>query len=157
MFSKEDSFAGIDLDDSLDKDGKVKPWAVGIVERFSDKYMEVSPSEQGLKIWSRGSLPANLPGVTVGDGSVELCDHARYFTVTGRVFRGAPHQIEILRALRASPEGMSRTAIRDHFSKNRSASEIDRALAVLREYGQAAFERRDTGGRPVEVWCARAR
>jgi hypothetical protein len=94
VFSKEDDLAGIDLDDSLDEQGEPKGWARGIVERFSDTYMEISPSSQGLKIWARGSLPANLPGVQVGDGAIELYDHARYFAVTGRVFRGAPFDIE---------------------------------------------------------------
>jgi hypothetical protein len=94
VFIREDPFSGIDLDDSLDEQGDVKAWARGIVERFSDTYMEISPSSQGLKVWARGSLPANLPGVQVGDGAVELYDHARYFAVTGHVFRGAPLQIE---------------------------------------------------------------
>ena len=57
--------------------------------------MEISPSGQGLKIWARGSLPANLPGVKVGDGAIELYGHSRYFTVTGRAFsRCAPLQVE---------------------------------------------------------------
>jgi primase-polymerase (primpol)-like protein len=94
VFSTDDPFSGIDLDDSLDADGKPKPWARGVVERFSDTYMEISPSGQGLKIWAKGSLPANLPGVKVGDGQIELYNRARYFAVTGRVFRGAPLQIE---------------------------------------------------------------
>ncbi|MGD1095857.1 MAG: hypothetical protein ABSB35_28175, partial [Bryobacteraceae bacterium] len=72
VFSLDDPFCGIDLDDSLDVDGNVKPWAFGIVERFSDTYMEVSPSGYGLKIWARGSLPLNLPGVKVADGQIEL-------------------------------------------------------------------------------------
>jgi putative DNA primase/helicase len=94
VFSKEDNFAGIDLDHSLDERGDVKKWARGIVERFGDSYMEVSPSGGGLKIWAAGSLPANLPGVTVEGGSIEMYDHGRYFAVTGRVFRGAPLQVE---------------------------------------------------------------
>ena len=94
VFSTEDAFAGIDLDDSLDEQGDLKDWARGIVERFSDTYMEISPSSRGLKIWARASLPANLPGVRVGDGAIELYDHARYFAVTGRAFRGAPLQVE---------------------------------------------------------------
>jgi hypothetical protein len=32
--------------------------------------------------------------VKVGDGQIEMYDHGRYFTVTGRAFRGAPLQIE---------------------------------------------------------------
>jgi hypothetical protein len=94
VFCNEDPFAGIDLDDSLDDRGAVKAWARGIVERFSDTYMETSSSGKGLKIWARGLLPANLPGVKVGEGAIELYDHARYFTVTGRAYRGAPLQVE---------------------------------------------------------------
>lgn len=94
VFAKEDGFAGIDLDASLDETGALKPWAHRIVEQFGDTYMEISPSGRGLKIWAYGALPANLPGVPVGDGAIELYDHARYFAVTGRVFRGAPIQVE---------------------------------------------------------------
>ena len=94
VFSASDPFCGIDLDDALDDRGNVRPWAQRIVERFSDTYMEISPSGQGIKIWARGSVPANLGGVSVGDGQIEIYDRSRYFAVTGRVFRGAPQQIE---------------------------------------------------------------
>jgi primase-polymerase (primpol)-like protein len=95
VFSNADPFCGVDLDDCLDAEGDLRPWACGIVERFGDSYQEISPSGEGLKIWVRGSLPANLPGVkVVGGGQVELYDHSRYFTVTGQVFRGAPLEIE---------------------------------------------------------------
>ena len=94
VFVKGGHLVGIDLDDCLDIHGDVKPWARGVVERFYDTYMEVSPGGAGVKIWARGELPENVPGVKVGDGSIEMYDHARYFTVTGRVFRGAPLQVE---------------------------------------------------------------
>jgi len=94
VFEKSAQFVGIDLDDCLDGETNIKPWAAGIVERFSDSYTEVSPSGCGLKIWARGSLPANLPGVKVENGQVEMYDHARYFTVTGRTFCGAPLEVE---------------------------------------------------------------
>jgi primase-polymerase (primpol)-like protein len=94
VFLAGGGLVGVDLDDSLDSSGRVKPWARGIVERFADSYCEISPSGAGLKIWCRAELPANLPGVRVGDGSIEMYSHARYFTVTGRVFRGAPLQVE---------------------------------------------------------------
>jgi len=93
-FSPDDRLCGLDLDDSLDAEGTPKSWARPIVERFSDTYMEISPSGLGLKIWVRGRVPSNLPGARVGDGRIEIYDHARYFAVTGRVFRGAPMQIE---------------------------------------------------------------
>jgi len=94
VFVKGDGLTGIDLDDCLDSAELPKPWARGVVERFSDTYMEISPSGQGIKVWCRGELPANLPGVRVEDGSVEIYSHSRYFTMTGRVFRGAPLQLE---------------------------------------------------------------
>jgi hypothetical protein len=94
VFSADDPFCGIDLDDAFDAGGTLKPWAGGIVERFSDTYMELSPSGAGLKIWVRGAVPANLAGVHVGNGQIEIYDHARYFAVTGRVFQGTPLEVE---------------------------------------------------------------
>jgi primase-polymerase (primpol)-like protein len=94
VFVKSGGLVGIDLDDCLDPEGNLKIWARGVVERFFDSYMEISPSGRGLKIWLRGALPANLAGVQVGDGRIEMYDHARYFTVIGCAFRGAPLQIE---------------------------------------------------------------
>lgn len=93
VFSSCDPFCGIDLDDALDQARRPKPWAQGIVERFSDTYMEISPSGSGIKIWVRGRVPANLGGAKVGDGQIEIYDHARYFAVTGHAFRGAPLEI----------------------------------------------------------------
>lgn len=94
VFSEADPFAGIDLDDSLDAAGEVKMWARGIIERFADTYIEISPSGHGLKIFIRGTLPANVAKVRIGDGGIELYDRGRYFTVTGRAFRGSPLEIE---------------------------------------------------------------
>jgi primase-polymerase (primpol)-like protein len=94
VFVKEDGLAGVDLDDCLLRGDELKPWAQEIVHLLADSYMEVSPSGQGIKIWVRGRLAANVPGVKIGDGQIEMYDHARYFTVTGRVFRGAPIQVE---------------------------------------------------------------
>jgi primase-polymerase (primpol)-like protein len=93
VFFKGDPFVGIDIDDCLDS-GSVKDWARGIVDRFSDTYIEISPGQHGLKIWARGRIPCNVGGVRVGDGSIEMYDHARYFAVTGKPFRGAPLEIE---------------------------------------------------------------
>lgn len=69
---------------------------------------------------------------------------------------GDPVADEILRALRHTPEGMTRTEIRDLFGRNRSGSEIGRALSVLAEQGlivRIESERREAG-RPAEVWKA---
>jgi hypothetical protein len=59
---------------------------------------------------------------------------------------------EILRALRHSPQGISRTAIRDLFGRNQSAGRIGAALALLASRGRARVGFRETGGRPMEIW-----
>ena len=114
VFHESDPFVGIDLDDSLDEHAIPKPWARGIVERFADTYCEISPSEHGLKLWCRGTLSTNVGKVVVGDGGIEMYSRARFFTVTGNAFRGAPLQVEdhasdvleLARGLDARPPGL---------------------------------------------------
>lgn len=67
---------------------------------------------------------------------------------------GNPVADALLHALRvAGTQGMTRTQIRDFFKKNRTASEIEGALATLQERGLAhGTVRRDTGGADAEVW-----
>jgi hypothetical protein len=69
---------------------------------------------------------------------------------------GDPVADEILRALRQTPEGMSRTDIRDLFGRNRSGAELGRALGVLAEHGliRRADPERSEAGRPAEIWKA---
>jgi len=94
VFRTHGNLVGIDLDDCLLEDGSIKAWAHGVIDRFADTYMEVSPSGVGVKIWARGQIPSNVPGIGVGDGQIEMYDHARYFTVTGMAFNGAPLEVE---------------------------------------------------------------
>jgi hypothetical protein len=47
---------------------------------------------------------------------------------------------------------LTRTAISHLFQRNVSAERIDLALRLLHKNQQAVMERRDTNGRPVEVW-----
>lgn len=67
---------------------------------------------------------------------------------------GDPLADEILRALRASPDGLTRFQISGLFHRNRDARQIVRALSVLAENGLAHLETRSTGGRPAEVWLS---
>jgi hypothetical protein len=68
---------------------------------------------------------------------------------------GDPVADEILRGLRhAGLAGMTRTAIRDLFGRNRSGDRIGVALAALMTNGRARMETRMTGGRPAEIWLA---
>ena len=68
---------------------------------------------------------------------------------------GDPVADELLEALRSRPNGLTRTDIRDHFGRNRSAQGIDRALSVLLECGLVRHGRDESEkGRPSERWFA---
>lgn len=68
---------------------------------------------------------------------------------------GDPMADEILRALRQTPAGLTRTEIRDLFGRNRRSDEIGRALSTLLDGGLATFTKEGTMGRSAEVWQAR--
>jgi hypothetical protein len=68
---------------------------------------------------------------------------------------GDPIADDLLRALRAAgPAGLTRGAMFDLFQRHRSAAEITRAVALLRDQHLAAPVKEATGGRPVERWVA---
>jgi hypothetical protein len=94
FFSKEDPFAGIDIDDCLDDAGQLMEWAQPIVEKLYDTYLEVSPGGHGLKAFVCGKLAKAITDLVIADGQIELYDHARFFTTTGRRFNDAPLEVE---------------------------------------------------------------
>lgn len=67
---------------------------------------------------------------------------------------GDPVADEILRALKATPQGMTRTQIRDLFGRNKKAREVGRALTLLLDQNLADFTKEPTDGRPAERWFA---
>jgi uncharacterized protein YjhX (UPF0386 family) len=91
VFSEDDPFTGIDLDDCRDDAGGIADWAMEIVTSL-ESYTEVSPSGHGLKIWVEGSVPTAVkqPYET---GKIEIYSTARYFTVTGQHLEGTPSGI----------------------------------------------------------------
>lgn len=93
VFTGSDPFVGIDLDDCLNDDGTLKPWAHPILERFADTYAEISPSRTGVKIFARGRLNRSVK-FPHESGAVEVYSEGRYFTVTGEAWNGAPLQVE---------------------------------------------------------------
>ena len=78
--------AGIDLDHVVRADGTVEPFAAEIVERMKS-YTELSPSGTGLHILCFVKLSAigNKKGLEK-DCAIEMYNHGRYFTVTGKVY-----------------------------------------------------------------------
>lgn len=119
VFSKNDSYCGIDLDGCRDpKTGAVEQWAQMWINRFAT-YTEVSPSNTGFKLWTRGTNPKGTGGSIKVDHDgvklpaqkdetlsetlrerygktpgVEIYDQKRFFTVTGRHVSSTPTTIE---------------------------------------------------------------
>jgi len=60
---------------------------------------------------------------------------------------------EILAALKQRPQGMTRTDIRDHFSRHRG-TRVSQGLLVLEKAFHAHCQKEPTGGRPCETWFA---
>lgn len=79
VFTKEDPYAGIDIDHCLDREGVPNETAKRLLSLF-DSYSEKSPSQTGLHIIVRCDV--ELPGKKKDE--VEVYTHSRYFTFTGR-------------------------------------------------------------------------
>ena len=89
VFSEDAPHCGIDLDNCLDENGKVKKWARPIVDRLAPvSYGDVSPSGNGIKFWTKARLPELAKHkVYIAEPTgeaIEAYDSGRYFTVTGK-------------------------------------------------------------------------
>lgn len=51
-FYLNNDFLGIDLDDAINEDGKIKEWAEMIINKLPNSYIEKSPSNKGLRIFT---------------------------------------------------------------------------------------------------------
>lgn len=67
---------------------------------------------------------------------------------------GDPLAEQIHAALARTPDGLTRTQIRDLCHRNLPAKRIEQALATLAASGRAQQQRTITGGRPAERWTA---
>jgi Protein of unknown function (DUF3987) len=68
---------------------------------------------------------------------------------------GDPLADEIYRALLEEPDGLTRSQLRDLFSRNRRSKDIGQALERLAATGRIQAERQQQRGRPAELWRAR--
>ncbi len=67
---------------------------------------------------------------------------------------GDPLAEQIHAALIRSPDGLTRTEIRDLCQRNLPADRVEQALATLAAAGRARHQRTLTAGRPAELWTA---
>lgn len=83
---------GIDLDNCLDENGQLRPWAIPVLARFDGlAYAEISPSGRGIKLLTMGRKSAGARCVhKIGDEKqqIECYDHSRFWTVTGDIYSG---------------------------------------------------------------------
>jgi hypothetical protein len=95
VFSADDPFCGIDLDDGRDRDtGEILPWAASLIQEMNS-YTEVSPSGTGAKIFVRATLPPKAKHCKpFKGGKIEVYDSLRYFAVTGHSLSSAPATVE---------------------------------------------------------------
>lgn len=85
VFSPDDPYCGIDLDDVRDAEtGELHDAARAIIDTLNS-YSEISPSREGVKIIVKASKPGDRfrTGKTPWHGDIELYDRERYFTITG--------------------------------------------------------------------------
>jgi hypothetical protein len=67
---------------------------------------------------------------------------------------GQPLAEHIHAALKASPDGLTRSQISDTLKHNQPAGQLDHALRALQDTGRATATQIATGGRPAQLWAA---
>jgi len=89
VFHTSDPFCGIDLDDCLDAQGQLTPFARSIIEQINS-YCEWSPSDRGIHLIAEATLP--ISGISRKSRGLEMYQQGRY--VTGKRVVGTPASIE---------------------------------------------------------------
>lgn len=162
VFSGDDPFVGIDLDDCRDREsGALEEWARDVITRV-DTYTEVSPSGTGLHCLCE----TVRPGKRRRRGAIELYDSDRYFTVTGQRLapeRGQPqvarrpHAIEQVYEQYLAPEPGSESEAADSSSSAPDAGGAD-PLAAIPEDDRELIERAKraaNGAKFTRLWEGR--
>lgn len=83
VFSRQDNYIGIDIDKCV-TDGKTNAFATEIIDTL-DSYTEFSPSQKGIHIIIKGSLPQSVLGTGRKNTKhgLEIYSYGRFFTFTG--------------------------------------------------------------------------
>jgi putative DNA primase/helicase len=94
VFTADDPYCGVDLDNSIDANGNIKPWAIELLAKL-DSYAEISPSGRGLKVFLKANKPGKRCRKAYEDGEVEIYDRDRFFTVTGDFLLRFPCEVNV--------------------------------------------------------------
>ncbi|MFH8751112.1 bifunctional DNA primase/polymerase [Streptomyces rimosus] len=90
VLASGDGVVVVDLDHAVEN-GRVLPWAQGIVDQLPPTYMERGRSGSGLHLWFRGAVPAGRR-IRRGEVAIEVYSDRRYIIVGDRV-SGTPLEL----------------------------------------------------------------
>ena len=142
-------------------------------ERWVEVYGPLSRGEQGLLGAATRRAEAHVVRLAATYATLDCSEqialaHLEAALTVWRYSRDSAHWIfgdslgdqtadEIRALAKDRPDGVTRSDVRDLFSRNKKAREIDRALTVLEEAGRLTRTRASDGrGRPAELWLPRA-
>ncbi len=157
VFTADDPYCGVDLDNSIDADGNTKPWAVDLLAKL-DSYAEVSPSNRGLKVFIKANKPGKRCRKAYHDGGIEIYDRDRFFTVTGERLQEYPSDINLrqqsLDLVYASVFGSDEPGSTVSCNRGPSPPTDDRASVALRdnEIIELACRKPRTGDKFRSLW-----
>ena len=81
VFTEQDPFWFLDIDDCLQADGTWSPLAISLLNVFPGAYVEVSSSGKGLHIIASGTVPQH--GCRNAEHKLELYHAGRFVALTG--------------------------------------------------------------------------
>lgn len=91
MFTKDDDLVGVDVDHCYDPATKTFNDTAKAIIAKQPTYMEFSPSGTGIHLFFKGTIPGT--GNKNTKTGVEMYEHTRYFTMTGKRLDGATDTI----------------------------------------------------------------
>ncbi|HAE42863.1 MAG TPA: hypothetical protein DCG34_08090 [Clostridiales bacterium] len=128
VFTKDDPYIGIDLDNIIDDYGNMNKQAKGIIDSL-DSYTELSQSGTGAHIIIRGRNPMKT-GRKSKDKMIEVYSEARFFVVTGEIIEGKDiiqerqKQLEALSEKYFNSQKANKQDRKSHKSLNQTDEEI---------------------------------
>lgn len=141
-FRREDGITGVDLDKCVDDEGHISRYAQSVIDRLHS-YTEYSPSGHGVHIWVYGEIAENIGPDPQGRVKIEMYDHDRYFTWTGKHVEGTPLSLEERQHELTNLYHEVKDARKQAKERKRppSASPETRTLSGESAYGRGALDR----------------
>jgi putative DNA primase/helicase len=95
VVTKDDPYTGVDFDECLDADGKIKPVINAYIKKLNS-YTEITVSNKGLRTWVKSKLPIECTGKQQDNGKdkIEFYHDRRFFTMTGNMLEDYPAEIK---------------------------------------------------------------